>query len=346
MFLPDGRHFLYLKRDAVAADNGIYVSSLDGSENRRVLPDISGIEFAPARRGERAGHILFVRENTLMAVPFDPVRALIAGDVFPVADGVTLTTPSSYMPATVSASGVLIYEHAMAGGGANQLAWHDRTGKLLALAGTPGKVYNPAISPDGKLVAFERENNRGSDLWVLDLNRGVETRFTSDPSSNIAPIWSPGGDNIVFASNRSGVYNLYQKAANGSGGEVRLLSNIITDSPEQWSRDGRFIEYFELDTKNKRDLWTLPAEAGRRIESQSLFCGLSSTSYLDRSRPTAIGWPSPRTGRAAVRCTYVRFHRVTVSGRFRLRAARRRAGGETAKSCSLKPRMERLWQCL
>jgi len=259
-FLPDGRHFLYLKRDAAAADNGIYVSSLDGSENRRVLPDVSGLAFAPASHGERAGHILFVRENTLMAAPFDAVTAQIAGDVFSVADGVSLSSPSSYLPVTVSANGMLIYEPITAGNGANQFGWYDRSGKPLALVGAPGKVFNPAISPDGKLVAFQRENNTGSDLWVLDLNRGVETRLTSDPSSNVAPFWSPGGDRIVFASNRSGVYNLYQKAANGSGPEVRLLSNSITDSSEQWSRDGRFIVYFELDTKNKRDLWVLPAE--------------------------------------------------------------------------------------
>jgi hypothetical protein len=89
VFLPDGRHFLYLRRDAVAANNGIYVSSVDGAENRRILPDVSGVEFAPTVNSKRAGHILFVRENTLMAAPFDPVAARIAGDVFPIADGVS-----------------------------------------------------------------------------------------------------------------------------------------------------------------------------------------------------------------------------------------------------------------
>ena len=309
VFLPDGRHFLYLKRDAVANDgtndNGIYVSSLDGSENRRVLPDISGVEFAPARKGERAGHILFVRENTLMAAPFEPVTAQIAGDVFPIADGVAVTTPTAYLPVTVSATGMLIYEPTVAGSGANQFTWYDRAGKFLSPVGAAGKVFNPAISPDGKLVAFQRENNTGSDLWLLELNRGVETRFTSDLSSNVAPIWSPGGDSIVFASNRSGVYNLYQKAANGSGPEVRLLSNLVTDSPEQWSRDGRFIVYFELDTKNKRGLWILPAEAGTadrkpvpflRSDFDNLLGQISSDSHW-------MAFTSDRSGRREV---YVR----------------------------------------
>jgi Tol biopolymer transport system component/predicted Ser/Thr protein kinase len=305
VFLPDGRHFLYLKRDAVAADNGVYVSSLDGSENRRVLPDVSAVEFAPASQGERTGHVLFVRENTLMAAPFDPVGAQIAGDVFPVADGVSLTTPSTWLPVTVSASGVLIYEPTMAWAGVNQFGWYDRTGKFLTLAGAPGKVSNPAISPDGKLVAFQRENNTGSDLWVLDLNRGTETRFTSDPSSNVAPVWSPGGDSIVFASNRSGVYNLYQKTANGSGREVRLLTNTITDSPEQWSRDGRFILYFELGTRNKHDLWALPAEAGTADRKPIPFLRSESDELLGQISPDGhwMAFTSDRSGRREV---YVR----------------------------------------
>jgi eukaryotic-like serine/threonine-protein kinase len=305
VFLPDGRHFLYLKRDAVAADNGIYVSSLEGSENRRVLPDISGVEFAPARKGEHAGHILFVREGTLMAAPFDPVKAEIAGDAFPIADGVSLGTPTSYLPVTVSDNGVLIYEPATAESAATQFAWYDRTGKFLAPMGAPGKVFNPAISPDGKFVAFQRESNTGSDLWVLELNRGVETRLTSDPSANVAPVWSPGGDSIVFASNRSGVFNLYRKAANGSSREVRLLSNIVTDSPEQWSRDGRFIEYFELNPKDRRELWILPAQPGvadgkpipfLRSEFDNLFGQLSPDNHW-------IAFTSNRSGRREV---YVR----------------------------------------
>jgi eukaryotic-like serine/threonine-protein kinase len=305
VFLPDGRHFLYLKRDAVATDNGIYVSSLDGSENRRVLPDISGLSFAPARDGERNGHILFVRENTLMAAPFDAGIAQVAGEVFPIADGVSLVTPTSWLPVTASTTGVLVYESALAETVANQFALYDRAGKLLAPVGTPGKVFNPALSPDGKLVAFERENSTGSDLWVHELNRGVETRLTSDSSSNVAPAWSPGGDSIVFASNRTGVYNLYQKAANGNGQEVRLLSNTLTDSSEQWSRDGRFIVYFELDTKNKRSLWTLPAQAGAAGRKPTPFLRSEFDSLLGQLSPDShwMAFSSERSNRREV---YVR----------------------------------------
>ena len=98
---------------------------------------------------------------------------------------------------------------------------------------------------------------------MRDLSRGTETRFTSDPSNNGSVFWSPLGDRIVFASNRGGhPYNLYQKAANGSGKDLPLLPNSVMDIPNQWSRDGRYIVYSESDPKTGWDLWVLPIERG------------------------------------------------------------------------------------
>jgi hypothetical protein len=77
VFLPDGRHFLSTSRGGAAERTGVYVSSLDGKENRRVLADnASSVGFAPSARSGQAGHMLFVRENTLMALPFDAARSL------------------------------------------------------------------------------------------------------------------------------------------------------------------------------------------------------------------------------------------------------------------------------
>ena len=261
IFLPDGRHFLYSSLTGTAEKTGIYVGSLDGKENRRILPDVSSAAFAPPAHGGRTGHILFFRENTLMAVPYDAASAQVSGDVFPVAEGVAETTDSHYLPVTVSENGVLLFQTGGRSGGVSQIAWYDRSGKSLGPVGAPGNVWNPAISPDEKSVAFRRVAATGYDLWVRDLSRGTETRFTSDPSVNETPVWSPQGDRIVFASNRKGsVSSLYQKPTSGSGQDELLLPNTVRDVPEQWSRDGRFIVYTEIDPKTKFDLWVLPTE--------------------------------------------------------------------------------------
>ena len=255
VFLPDGRHFLYLVTRVSVDQNGIYLSSLDGEENRRVLADESSVVFA-------AGRLLFVRENTLMAQSFDAASGKTMGEVSPVAEGVSLLTSmtGNYVPVTASDTGVLLYARGGGAYGTNQMAWYDRAGKLR---GTVGPGREPAISPDEKSVVFRRLTALGGDLWLQNLARGAEQRFTTDPSFNQAPVWSPQGDRIAFSSNRSGgVHNLYQKAASATGQDDLLLADGNGKVVSQWSRDGRFIVYSEFDPKTKWDIWVLPIESG------------------------------------------------------------------------------------
>ena len=95
------------------------------------------------------------------------------------------------------------------------------------------------------------------DLWLRDQRRGVEQRFTTHVSVNAYPFWAPKGDRIVFLSERSGVADLYQRASNGSGLDELLLATPNNKIPTQWSRDGRFIVYYEIDPKTKQDIWVL-----------------------------------------------------------------------------------------
>ncbi len=306
VFLPDGQHFLYLSREAAAEASGIFVSSLDGSENRRILPDVSGMIFAPPARGEHSGHLLFVRENTMMAAPFDPVRAEISGAVFPVADGISLGTPNSYLPATVSDNGLLIYVSGGIAGSTNQIGRYDRSGKPLGAVGTMGAVFDPSLSPTEKLVAFSRGSGAAAaDLWIHDLDRGTESPLTNDSSSNASPVWSPQSDRVVFGSNRNGVYNLFEKTAGGGGQDRLLLANNAADMPSQWSPDGRYIVYCEFDPKNKRDLWVLPLEGSAEERKPIPFLRTLSDESMGQLSPDNhwMAFVSDQSGRREV---YVR----------------------------------------
>ena len=273
VFLPDGRHFLYT--DIQSSDrSGIYASSLDGADNRRILPDRSAAVFAPSTPGGRTGYLLFVRENNLMALPFDGVKAQALGDVFPVAEGVS-TSPvnAGYAPVTSSESGVLLYwtgnTHVT-----NQMVWYDRSGKVLNPVGVTGAIFTPAVSPDEKAVAFTRQAGGGGDIWLRDLARSTDTRFTAGGGVNLAPVWSPKGDRIAFrfagvaAIGGRRQTGIYWKAASGSSDSELLLasasSNAAVVIPDQWSRDGQFIVYSEFDPKTKSDLWTLPVTGADR----------------------------------------------------------------------------------
>jgi serine/threonine protein kinase len=256
VFLPDGRHFLYVFRGASADQNGVYLSSLDGTENRRVIPDVSSVVFA-------AGRMLFVRENTLMAQPFDSKSGRAAGEVFPVAEGISTTLALGYSPVTASETGLLLYE---SGGdfSRNQLAWYDRGGKLLGTVSSPSLVLDPAISPDEKSILFRRVSDMTQDLWLWDSNRRTEQRLTTDGSINTTPFWSPKGDRMVFASSRAGAANLYQKSTSGTGKDELLVASDNGKQPTQWSHDGRFIVYSEIDPKTRSDIWVLPMDGATK----------------------------------------------------------------------------------
>jgi Tol biopolymer transport system component len=83
-----------------------------------------------------------------------------------------------------------------------QLVWFSRDGKRLGSFGSPGEYSSPSLSPDQRKVAIARAHAqiRTPDIWILDLVRGTETRFTFDPGGEITPLWSADGRRIVFAS--------------------------------------------------------------------------------------------------------------------------------------------------
>jgi serine/threonine protein kinase len=313
VFLPDGKHFLYTVLGDSVEGNGVYLSSLDGKENRRVLADVSSVVLG-------AGRLLLIRDNTLVAQPFDAASGQAVGEVFPVAEGVSTARVLSYAPVTVSGTGMLLYESAVAA--ANQMAWYDRGGKLLGNVAAPGPVFDPAISPDEKAIAFRRLSASGSDLWLWDLSRSAEQRFTTDASFNAAPIWSPNGDRIVFASSRSGgIFNLYQKVSTGTGEDEVLLVTGNNKGSMRWSRDGRLIVYIERDPRTKLDIWVMPVEAGAkrkpfpflRSEFNELHGQLSADSH----------WMAYTSDESGQRDVYVR---PFLSGEFQKKISL--AGGE------------------
>jgi Tol biopolymer transport system component/predicted Ser/Thr protein kinase len=258
LFMPDGRRFLYLMTQLSAEQNGIYLASLDGKENRRVLPDVSGFAFASSASGSR---LLFIRESTLMAQPLDAGSGQLSGEVFPVAEAVGFTTVVGYAPIAVSENGVLLY----ASSGSlvsNQIVWMDRAGKPLESPGTgSGEVWYPSISPDEKAMAFSRASGTSSDIWYKDLSRQTDIRVTLG-RTNLAPFWSPKGDDIIFSAARGGPVNLFHKSPDGLGQPELVLSSPNFKLPSQWTRDGKFIVYSETSPKTKWDIWVLPAGNG------------------------------------------------------------------------------------
>ena len=205
-----------------------------------------------------SGYLLFVRERTLMAQPFDTSKIETTGDAVPIAEQVDYFSGNGLSHFSVSRNGRLVYT---SGGGGNkkQLTWFDcKTGKFGGTVGMPADMSGWAsISPDGSTVATDLPDTTGGrDIWLHDLARGTDTRFTFGPGVNEFPVWSRDGSRIAFSA--LGVQARYVKASNGVGAAVAVDEDPRAGRIDDWSRDGRYIIEELIDPKTRADIWVVP----------------------------------------------------------------------------------------
>jgi Tol biopolymer transport system component/tRNA A-37 threonylcarbamoyl transferase component Bud32 len=267
-FLPDNHHFLYLRVGNDQKRMGIYVGSIDVKPEEQSLKLVLQSDrqaMYTASQSGKSGRLLFLRDTTLFTQPFDPSHLELSGEPVPVTDQVGSFSPATAGLFSVSEAGVLAYR---VGPGGNQtvLTWFDRDGKPLGTIGEKGSYSRPVISPDGThiaVTAFDRENGN-SNIWVMDIASGRNTKITFNAGRNDFPVWSPDGTSIAFASNRNGHMDIYEKNADGSGEETSLLSSDEDKQPTSWSHDKRFLLYSSNGVETSDDVWVLPLEGDKR----------------------------------------------------------------------------------
>jgi dipeptidyl aminopeptidase/acylaminoacyl peptidase len=205
--------------------------------------------------------LLFLRDGTLIAQPFDERRLALDGEPVPVAERVGSFRDAAYF--SVSGNDVLVYRTADTD---SQLTWFDRKGVVSGRASEPGGIRDVALSPDGTRAVAPRTNpldTTKADLWLFDLARGGgATRLTLGGGIAEFPVWHPDGKRIVFTFNNT---TLRQKLASGEGDEEEVLRSNGTGSlwANSWSPDGRFLLYAEYaasaSTPGSLDLRVLPS---------------------------------------------------------------------------------------
>jgi Tol biopolymer transport system component len=265
-FLPDGLHFLYLHQTDQKETGGIYVGSLDRAQPNRVLADQSNAVYVPSASPRTNGYLLFRREGSLMAQPFDPDRLRLDGQMFPVAEQVGTSVNVGMAAFSPSQNGLLSYR---TGGtpGNREFVWTDRAGKRLGAVTKPALVRSGALSPDEKRLAFGISNESGdlSNLWLQDINRGVISRFTFEAGVSYSPVWSRDGNQIIFTHRDAGAQDaIYQRAVTGTGKAEMIRPTALNTSTWDWSPDGKFILYSDYQDKTKYDLWLLPLEGDHK----------------------------------------------------------------------------------
>ncbi len=251
VFLPDGKHFIYLAANfsGQLEKNAIFLGSLDSKERHLLVSTSANAAYA------EPGYLLYLRDKTLVAQPFDRRRYVLSGEAHTLSDEV-LYSPLVDRAIFTASSGEVLVTQTGKGASLSQLTWFDRSGKPEGTVGMPGIYNNVRLSPEGRRIVGDQADPERlkSDIWVHEPARGATTRLTFDPSLHQTPIWSPDGKQILFSAIGRLGYELYLKNADGSGSEEEVadLGAYSQVHAWDWSRDGKHVL-----VRKRTELWYL-----------------------------------------------------------------------------------------
>ena len=274
-FLPDGKHFLYWMRNSQGVSgHALMVGELGSLQGKELMKSETMAAFA-------AGSLLFTREQTLMARPFNLRTLEMTGEAVPIAEHVAVNDAVSRPIFSASENGTLIYEAGETAGSWN-LRWVARDGKPVDAVGGPDRYFYPALSPDGSRLAANLFNGaQGTQaIWIFDLARGTKTRLTFGNASQVGPTWSPDGKTIYYQSNVTGAFHIYSRPADGSGSEQPVTES--QDAEEAFPNaapDGRYMVFSRRKPGQPSDLYVMPLFGDRKAIPivQSLFIKSGAT---------------------------------------------------------------------
>jgi len=261
--LPGNKAVLYTAHSSIAGfdDATIVVRSLPDGTPKIVL---RGGFYA---RYLRTGHLVYIHQGTLFALPFDMARLEPKGEPIPVIEGIatysgTAGTGGQAGSAQIAwtETGTAIYLAGQDAGTQAPIEWMDRTGRVMSLRATGAIWSDPQFSPDGRRLAMSVVTGV-SDVFTYEWTRDALTRVTFGTGVNAKPVWTPDGKRLVFRSSRNaGVLNLYWQRADGSGDVQRLTDSPNPQFPASWHPAGKFLAFYETRPQTGNDLMMLPME--------------------------------------------------------------------------------------
>ncbi len=257
--LPGGTSVLFTSSTGTVGasfeDAMIVVHSIASGQRKTVQRGGFCARYLPS------GHLVYMHEGTLFAVPFDLKRLEVTGPPAPMLDGV-ITNPSfGGAQFSFSETGNLVYVAGRAEVQNVSIYWMDREGKFQPLRETPGEYYNPAFSPDGKRLALEIIDGKRSDIWVYEWERDTLTRLTFAGDTNGYPVWTPDSQRIVYSSQeKGGAPNLWWIRSDGAEDAQRLTESQNIQYARSWRPDGKVLAFRQFNPETNWDVLTLPME--------------------------------------------------------------------------------------
>jgi Tol biopolymer transport system component/tRNA A-37 threonylcarbamoyl transferase component Bud32 len=262
-FLPDGEHFLFVvwTNDVAAQEQygGVYLASLSGADAPvKIVSEASSTAYSPP------GYLLVVREDNLIAIPFDADQRRVTGEAAVIASGVQRDRGTAHSAFSVSSEGSLVFATGQAYLPA-ELTWYDRAGESTDGPLEPDTYLDLRLSPDARRAASSVPGTNGDgELWIIDLVRGVRTRLAHGSTSFIDPTWSADGRMLMYSSQEKGNLDIYVRPADGSGEMEPVLVDDQDKELWDWSSDGKQVAYWPIGAgMGTADIWVYSLETGK-----------------------------------------------------------------------------------
>ena len=253
--LPGGKNVLFTVWGSYEAkDAPIAVLSLETGERRQLLRGGTDARYAPT------GHLVYAKLAGLFAVPFDLEALRVIGPETALPQKVPAHPVSGVANFAIARNGALVYvERGIARD--HLLVWVDRRGKSAPVSDLRQDFWYPRVSPDGRIAVRIVEESGRRDIWIYE-GENRRRLIPTYEGENLFPAWTPDGKRVTFNSEREGSLGLYSRAVEG-GVTEQLLSRENQQVPGSWSRDGRFLAFYEVHPSTQRDIWILPMEGER-----------------------------------------------------------------------------------
>ena len=234
--LPGGEAVLFTDQKGPSHEEAsIAVLSLKTREWRTVIDKGSNPHYLPS------GHIVYLRADALLAVPFDPTNLKLTGSSFPVLQGVLLDSDFSIAQMALSRGGAIVYVPGTVARLANTLMTVDRFGRERPLTDLRRPYEDLTLSPDGRYLALTIMGELWN-VWLFDLGRGTLSRITFE-GDNRDPIWTADSKHVIYVSFRNGRSKMFWKPITVSDPEKELLATESLPWPYSCSRDGHWLSY-------------------------------------------------------------------------------------------------------
>ena len=140
----------------------------------------------------------------------------------------------------------------------NILVWVDRDGQSSQATEWRTQHHTPRLSPNRHYIAVViRSGILSRQIWTYNIENGTRVKFALEGNDNRSPVWTEGGRELAFASNRSGPQNIYQKPFQRDSKTQLLASTGDAMNPTSWSIEARILAFYTVSTNADRDIWTL-----------------------------------------------------------------------------------------